>query len=130
MSKMKPPMLYILIAAGVVLVIGAGLYFFTDLVNSAVANEVPPRTLELKNVGHFEVVPHTGTPKITIRGLVMESALSVGKLYTSREGNTLVLRISLVPANGKNSGSFEYVIDSPSDNERIVFGNDRVQIWP
>ncbi len=88
------------------------------------------KILELSRVKDFEIGPHTGAPLMTISGLIMDSALVAGKLYRSEENNVISLRLSLALTDGKSSGRFQFEIPQPRDEERIVFGNEKVEVWP
>ena len=87
--------------------------------------------LELESVKDFKITPHLGAPLISISGLVMHSALVPNKITIERLNHHYVVYIDLILANKwiQKSGEFQYTIPIPHDDEELLFGEKKVQIW-
>ena len=90
-----------------------------------------PIHLEARDIQFFKVSATQVDSKTTLHlsGLAFHSALAVDKLSQVRDGNTLRLTISLVPARPGLSGSFDYTIVIPPKTLRVTFGDEQKVIW-
>jgi hypothetical protein len=90
------------------------------------------RTLEFKDVQDFSVTEtrREGAVYLRISGLAFHSALAVDHIETFTTGDTLVVKALLIRARKGKSGRFEHVVEVSPAIRRVVFGDDRHQIWP
>ena len=85
--------------------------------------------LELKDVQNFQIVEKPKTGELQISGLAFHSALGVKKMVVTKQGQDLIIKFHLVLAGDKYSPCFNYSVAVPEDTARVVFGNDRKEIW-
>lgn len=85
--------------------------------------------LELKDVQNFQAVEKQATSELQISGLAFHSAFGVKKITIEKQDHDLVIKLYLVRAGEKYSGSFNYTVAVPADTARVLFGKDRKEIW-
>jgi len=106
-----------------------GLVFVT-LASACFGLNVVP--LEFKDVQNFSVreIRSDGSLSLQVSGLAFHSALAVDRIETSTENETMIIKILLVPTRTGLSGRFDYTVSVPPNIKRVLFGENRYQIWP
>lgn len=87
--------------------------------------------LELKDVQNFKVAEEKIPDGLTLElsGLAFHSSMAVGKVTTNRVGNDLQVIVLLTPARKGLRGDFRYRLAVGDDVERVLFGNERKEVW-
>lgn len=88
--------------------------------------------LELRDVTHFSAIEIPGNALTTLRlqGLTFHSSLAVGRVDTYVDGKALVVEICLTVARPGLSGRFDYTLTIPEGVDHVLFGRERVSVWP
>jgi len=96
------------------------------------ARGLDANVLELRDVQGFSVNEmHRGDfVVLRLSGLVFHSALGVDRFEQRIVGGTLEVRAVLTLANKSRSGLFDLELELPRDVRRVVFGNEKVEVWP
>jgi hypothetical protein len=89
------------------------------------------KVLEFGDVQNFSVseIRRNGTLSLRISGLTSHSSLAVNHIESTRDKDTLTIKVFLVLARKGLSGRFDYTCEVPQGVQRVLFGEDGYQIW-
>lgn len=86
--------------------------------------------LEYEDIQFFKANLSSSEPRLLIvEGLAFHSALSVGEIKTTKDADTVNVKIYLVSANAGSSGSFKYEVTLANDVKKVTLGEKKYVIW-
>ena len=88
--------------------------------------------VEAQDVKFFEIGEIT-TPSgraVRIDGLVFHSSFAVDHIEQNKIDGDLVMDVFLTPAKAGISGRFKIEVPLADNVKRILFGPEKIQIWP
>jgi hypothetical protein len=87
--------------------------------------------LEAKDVQFLKVIEVNSSPAQVLRisGLAFHSSLAVDKVTANVDGNSLEVKVHLVPTRKGLTGNFTYEAAIPDSVDVVRFGNEKTVIW-
>lgn len=90
------------------------------------------KVLEYKNIANFKITEYKENENLLLQitGLCIHSNYVVKKIYLKTYKDKLNIMIKISLFKGKNdSGKFFYTIKIPKNVEKVVLGNEKIEIW-
>ena len=87
--------------------------------------------IEAKDVKFFEItkIEDSNLNKVRITGLVFHSSMAVKKIDLIFDKNVAVIRVIITPTHAGLSGRFSIDVPIDSGVNKILFGQELIQIW-